>query len=185
MGTAYKNFWSLNTDEAVVTGLLRDQTSKDVEVLLPANAQMKDVDLVLMNMKTKKTITIQVKGSRAFEPRKSEVVKYGDGSAGWFFFHKDVIHESTADFFIFLVYVLEEDKKRGRRQITPHTITIPTVKLKKLCTKNKKVGKGDRYNIYIWVNPKTKDAFEFRDKVFSLRDYLDKSGIQVLNHSLK
>lgn len=55
MGVAYKNFWSLNTDEAVVSGILRDQTNKNLEVLMPMNAQMKGVDLVLMNVDTKKS----------------------------------------------------------------------------------------------------------------------------------
>lgn len=42
--TAYKNFWSLNTDEAVVTGILRENTDKEIEVFMPLNAQMKDLD---------------------------------------------------------------------------------------------------------------------------------------------
>ena len=74
---AYKNFWSLNTDEAVVTGILRENTSKDVDVLMPINAQMKDIDLVLMNFLNKKIATIQVKGSKAYEPKKNEVKKSG------------------------------------------------------------------------------------------------------------
>jgi hypothetical protein len=65
MGRAYKNLWSLNTDEAVVVGFLRSYTSRNIEVLMPANAQMKDIDLVVMNMSSKKSLTIQVKGSRA------------------------------------------------------------------------------------------------------------------------
>ena len=77
MGIAYKNFWSLNTDEAVVSGILRDQTDKNIEVLMPMNAQMKGVDLVLMNVNTKKAITIQVKGSKAFEPKKNELKLVG------------------------------------------------------------------------------------------------------------
>ena len=32
------------------TGILRENTAKDVEVLMPINAQMKDIDLVLMNL---------------------------------------------------------------------------------------------------------------------------------------
>ena len=101
MGKAYKNFWSLNTDEAVVTGILRDSTHKNVEVLMPANAQMKDTDLVLMNVDNKKAVKIQVKGSRAYEPSKSDILKYGDGSASWFYFKKEVVQKSTADFLFF------------------------------------------------------------------------------------
>ncbi len=185
MGKAYKNFWSLNTDEAVVVGILRDDTPKNIEVFMPANAQMKDIDLILMNINTKKSITIQVKGSRAYEPRKSEVIKYKDGSGGWFYFSKDVVFKSTADYFIFLVYVLEENKKAGRRIITPHTITISTKKLKLLCKKFKKPGKGNKYNFYFWINPIKKTSFEFRDKVYDTSEYLDKRGFEKLNKKLK
>jgi len=88
MGNTYKNFWSLNTDEAVVAGILRGETDKKVEVLMPVNAQMKGVDLVVMNVDTKKALTIQVKGSKAFEPRKKETFKYGHGNVGWFYLEK-------------------------------------------------------------------------------------------------
>jgi hypothetical protein len=181
MGRAYKNFWSLNTDEAVVIGILRDSTPKNVEVLIPLNAQMKDIDLVLLNIKSKKTISIQVKGSRAFEPRKSEVEKYGEGSPGWFYFKKDVIFKSTADYFIFLIYVLEESKKTGRRIITPHTLAITTKKLKELCEEYKKVEKGEMYNFFFWVNPIKNKSFEYRNKIYDTSEYLDKKGFDKLN----
>jgi len=185
MGKAYKNFWSLNTDEAVVTGILRDSTPKNVEVLMPANAQMKDTDLVLMNVDNKKAVKIQVKGSRAYEPRKSEVLRYGHGSAGWFYFKKNVIHKNTADFFVFLIYVIEESKKTGRRVIRPHTVAISTKKLIQLCNRYKKAGKGNMYNFFFWINPKEKKAFEFRDDVYDLTRYLDLNGLQILNSKLK
>lgn len=185
MGKAYKNFWSLNTDEAIVVGILRDSTPKNVEVLMPANAQMKDIDLVLMNLNNKKSLTVQVKGSRAFEPRKSEVIKYGEGSAGWFFFHSDTIFKNSADYFIFLIYVLEEDKKVGRRIISHHTITISTKELKLLTSKFKKIGKTKRYNFLFWVNPNKKKSFEFRDNLYDVSKYLDKKGLENLNKDLK
>lgn len=184
MGKAYKNFWSLNTDEAVVTGILRDETHKNFEVLMPINAQMKNVDLVLMNMKNKKIATIQVKGSRAYEPRENEVKKFGDGSGGWFFFHKKLIHNSTADYFIFLVYILSQSKKTGRRHIRPHTITIPTKQLQELCKKYKKAT-SDRYSFYFWINPTEKRAFDWRDKNYDVSGYLDNRGFEKLNRKLK
>ncbi|PIN71511.1 hypothetical protein CO153_02575 [Candidatus Pacearchaeota archaeon CG_4_9_14_3_um_filter_30_11] len=180
---AYKNFWSLNTDEAVVTGILRENTSKETDVLMPINAQMKDIDLILMNFKNKKIITIQVKGSKAYEPKKNEVKKYGEGSTGWFFLKKDIIHRSNADYFIFLVYVISENSKNGRRYIEPHTITIPTNKLKEFCLKYKKPH-PDRYSFYFWVNPKKKIAFDWRDEQYDLTPYLDKKGFEELNKIL-
>jgi len=171
MSIAYKNFWSLNTDEAVVAGILRDGTPKDVEVLMPLNAQMKGVDLCLINVKTKKVITIQVKGSRAYEPKKNEVKKYGDGSGGWFFFLKEVVTEATADYFVFLIYVIEESSKIGRRIIEPHIILVPTNILKKRSLECKKTHGNGRFSYIIWINPKTKKAFDFRDKEMDLSDF--------------
>ncbi len=185
MGKAYKNFWSLNTDEAIVAGILRNETSKNVEVLMPLNAQMKDVDLVLINTKNKKILTIQVKGSRAFEPSKGLVKKYGDGSGGWFFFPSRVINKSSAAYFIFLIYVIEQSYKKGRRYIEPHTITIPTREIKKLAKKYKTLAKGSRYNFFLWVNPTKRIAFDFQYKKYYLSKFLDKSGFNKLNKALR
>lgn len=183
MGKAYKNFWSLNTDEAVVTGILRDETSKDIEVLMPINAQMKDVDLVLMNFESKKTKTIQVKGSRAYEPKRGEIDRFGKGSAGWFMFSQKVIDEATADFFIFLIYILEENKF-GRREIVPHTITIPTSKLKKLYLKFKTVGKSGKYNSIFWIDYEKKQVFDLNSRNLVLSEYLDEKGFEILRKEL-
>jgi hypothetical protein len=184
MGKAYKNFWALNTDEAVAAGILKDETAKDVEVLMPLNAQMKDVDLVVANVKSRKYSTIQVKGSRAYEPQRSETDKFGAGSAGWFFFHSDIIKNSDVDYFIFLIYVIEESTKTGRRHLRPHTITIPTQELKKSVNKYKSTHGDGRYSFFIWVNPETKTAFEFRDRNYDLSKYLDKKGFIKLNKYL-
>jgi hypothetical protein len=68
MTKSYKNFWSLNTDEAVVSTLIRDFFDKNnVEVFMPLNAQMKDIDLILINMESQKVISLQVKGSKGFD----------------------------------------------------------------------------------------------------------------------
>lgn len=183
MGASYKNFWSLNTDEAVVSGMLRSETLKNVEVLMPMNAQMKGVDLVLMNVDTKKAVTIQVKGSKAFEPKKNELRKYGYGNVGWFYLEEKTIFSATAEYFIFLIYVIEEDVVMGRRTLAPHSIIIPTVRLQALTKKHKKIH-GKRYSYYFWINPKTKEAFDIRDETFHVSEYLDKTGFVKLNNEL-
>jgi hypothetical protein len=192
MGKAYKNFWSLNVDEAVVTGILRDETAKNIEVLMPINAQMKGIDLVLMNIESKETISIQVKGSKAYEPKKMESEEFGDGSGGWFFLHKDVIQEATADYFIFLIYVIEQSIKTGRRYLKPHTITIPAKEMGKLSMEHKALHEtngGGRYSYYLWVNPKKKKAFDFREKrqghLYDLSEYLDKKGFEKMSEELR
>jgi len=183
MGKAYKNFWSLNTDEAVVCGILRDETAKNIEVLMPLNAQMKGIDLFLINIKNSKTLSIQVKGSKAFEPKKKETEKYGDGSTGWFFLHEDVIFKAASDYFIFLVYVIVQSSKTGRRHIEPHTIAIPTNKLKELVSKFKNPHPRN-YSFYFWVNPREKKAFDFRDKYYDVSEFLDEKGFAKINKEL-
>lgn len=180
MVIAYKNFWSLNVDEAVVIGILRDYIPKHMEVFMPMNAQMKDVDLALINFKNNTVATVQVKGSKAYEPTLNEFKKFGDGSSGWFFFPKDVVLKSKANYFVFLVYVIKEEVKKGRRTIEPHIITIPTKKLKELCRKYKNVHGNKRYSFYFWVNPKKERAFDWRDKIYDVSKYLDERGIKSL-----
>ena len=185
MGRAYKNFWSLNPDEAVVTGILRDEVDKKkVEVLMPLNAQMKGIDLILINTKNKKTISTQVKGSRAYEPSKAESSEFENGSGSLFFLHPDTIHKAQADYFIFLVYIIEQSSKTGRRYIEPHTITIPAKYISKLSKKHK-IPHPDRYSFYFWVNPKKKEAFDFKDKMYDVSKFLDKRGFEKLNNVLK
>lgn len=185
MGIAYKNFWSLNVDETMVIGILRYYFPKHIEVLIPVNAQLKDVDLAVINLKNNKSITLQVKGSRAYEPSKNEVAKFGAGSNGWFFFKKKVIDKCTADYFIFIVEVLTQSKKDGRKYIEPHIITVPTRKLKNLCRKNK-LTHGDRmYSFLFWINPQKKEAFDRRDKKYYVTEYLDKKGVEKLIRETK
>ncbi len=152
---------------------------------MPLNAQMKYTDLILMNMDNNKTLKIQIKWSRAFEPNKTEVTKNWDGSAGWFYLWNEGIFSNTSDYFIFLVYVLEENKKAGRRIITPHTLAIDTKGLQSLIKKHKKSGKTDKYNFKIRVNPIKKNAFEFADTEFDMTQYLDQKGFDNMNKELK
>ena len=185
MGVAYKNFWSLNTDEAVVTGILRNHFKKKSEVFMPLNAQLKDIDLILANLKKKKFVTIQIKGSRAYEPNTSEIRKFGkDGSGGWFFISKKVVDSSAADFFVFLIYVLIENNKKGRRYIEPHTLTIPTKELKRLCLRYKKPHPLN-YSFYFRIHLSANKAFDWRDKEYNVSNYLDNKGFEKLANRIK
>ena len=192
MGKAYKNFWSLNTDEAIVTGILRDAVHKDIEVLMPINAQMKDIDLFLVNTKNKKLVSIQVKGSRAYEPSPKSIDEYGDGSSGWFFLKDKIVLESSADYFIFLIYVIRQSAKTGRRILEPHTITIPSKVLGELSLKHKKINMtkagSKMFNYFIYVNPTTKEAVDIKEKKsgneYFLSEYLDKKGFAKLSDDL-
>ncbi len=189
---SYKNIWSLNTEEAIVAGILRSETKKEVEVYIPLNAQMKDIDLVLINTKNKKTKAIQVKGSKAFQPSPTQIKNYEYGSFGWIELNKSAVDGSIADYFIFMIYVLEQFNKddKGSVYIKPHTITIPKKELENKVKAYKKIS-GQKYRFHIWINPKTKEAFDFRDlkdKTKKKEDYskfLDKEGFYRLNKELK
>lgn len=185
MGIAYKNFWSVNTDEAVVAGHLRYFMPNHIEIFMPLNAQMKDIDLLAYNAKNKKAISIQVKGSRAYEPQKSEKVEYGAGSATWFMFKREVIDNCDADYFIFLHYIILENVSKGRRYVEPHLVTMPAIELKRKMKKNGYVVRGDRYALYTWVNPKKKRAFGIRHNKMDFSNYLDKAGLNYLRKDLE
>lgn len=186
MGISYRNFWSLNVDETVVTGILRDYFRKGIEVFMPINAQMKDVDLAIVNMKNKKMITLQVKGSRAYEPAKKEIREYNYGSCGWFFIKEEIIRDCVADYFIFLVYVINEHEENGRRYIEPHILTIKPSELYRLCRERKIIHR--LYSFYIWINPREKKAFDYRDKkakgIIDLSNYLDSKGLKQIEENL-
>ncbi len=180
MGIAYRNIWSLSVDEAVVVGIIRNVLCKHkrIEVFMPMNAQLKDIDLIVINLKNKKVTTIQVKGSKAHQPKSNEVKKRKGGS-GWFFFKKNTITKATADYFIFLVYVFEELSGKRRKSLEPHLITIPTEGLKKLCRQHHKIH-GKSLNFYFWINPNEGKAEEWRDEPYSVSKYLDERGIKSL-----
>ncbi len=185
MGRSYKNFWSLNVDEAVVTGILRESIPKNFEVLMPLNAQMKDIDLVLMNMVTQKTLKIQIKGSRAYEGSDREQKEYGNGSATWVTLQKAKVMESSADYFIFLLYVLSSNSKLGRGTIRPHTLAIATADLQQKIRNYKGSTSGEKYNIFFWVNPDNKKATWYRGLNMDMSEYLDNKGLQKMNSVLR
>lgn len=172
-----KNFWSLNVDEALVSDKLQDEFKKQgYEVFFPLRTQLKDIDLILMNLKTKKTYTIQVKGSRTYKPQKREVEKFGEGQSGWIGIKKKSIFEpqNHIDFFILLIHL----EKHGdiKREIELHYLVIPYKEFKELLIKsNKKLRKGDIYDFFIWVNPKEKKATDFEewDNQIDLSKYLN------------
>ena len=102
-----KNIWTLNVDELLVADNIKQNfKKKEYEVFFPLNSQMKDIDLLFVDLKTNKFNTIQVKGSRTYQPKVAQTKKYGDGSAAWFVIKKDAIFETSnkIDFFIFVLH---------------------------------------------------------------------------------
>lgn len=170
---ALKNIWSLTIDEALAADEIKKYFPKrDYEVFFPTNAQLKDVDLILFNLKSGKSKTIQVKGSRTYEPRASEVQRYGAGSAAWITINKSAIFntKNKLDFFIFVLHSFLDGLIK--KEIKINYLVIP-IKILQNIARKKVIGKHGKYHFFIWIDPKGKRAFDFHDAMIPLSKYLD------------
>jgi len=176
-----RNIWSLTVDEALVISEIRQKFGKDkYEVFLPANSQLKDIDLILMNMEEIKPITLQVKGSRTWEATEKKTQKYGDGSSAWIQIGRKSICEPSyrIDFFIFVLHNLVDTTYKGstKKQIKINYLIIPANELKnRICEKKRRTIKGDIFNFFIWIDDKGKRTFDFteKDREICFSDCLD------------
>ena len=171
-----KNLWSLNIDELLVASRLKEKFSKSkYEVFFPLNSQMKDIDLILVSLKSYKTVRIQVKGSRTYSPRKSETQKWGEGSAAWFTITKKSIFnlKSGVSYYIFVLHsIYNGDIKKD---IRINYLIIPVKEFRTFCQK-KTIRKGEKYHFFIWIDPNGNRAFDFNNrkgKEIDLSKYID------------
>ncbi|MBU1197039.1 hypothetical protein KJ765_00850 [Candidatus Micrarchaeota archaeon] len=173
---AIKNLWTLTVDEALVVDKFKDTFKKsEHEVFLPANAQLKDIDLIFLNLKRTKAQTIQVKGSRTYEPKKNEVEKFGEGSGAWIVLSPETVFnpQNHIDFFIFVLHSFADNTTR--KEIKIDYLIIPSKDMMKIC-KKKKERQGGKYHFFIWIDNKNKRSFEFNNrggKTIPLSKYLD------------
>ena len=116
-----KNIWSLQTGEAIVADKVAWVLGKkNYPVFFPLNSQLKDVDLLVVNLKTRKTVTLQVKESRQF----------GDGIF-WYQLNKRALNSPEIDFFALLGYSMVDKKKDGVTRFQHDVTIIPAKVLKK------------------------------------------------------
>ena len=171
-----KNLWSLNIDELLVADKLKDNFKKtNYEVFFPLNSQMKDIDLILLNLKNYYAKSIQVKGSRTYEPTKAEIERYGKGGAAWFRIDKDYIFKpkNRVDYYVFVLHCFSNGEHR--KEIKINYLVIPINQFRKICSK-KTVRKGGYYHFFIWLDSDDKRAFDFNNKgqdVVFLSKYLN------------
>ena len=137
---AIRTSWSLNVDEAVVVDRIKEELGKNYEVFFPANSQLKDIDLVVFNLKNGNAKTVQVKGSRSYTTKKGE-------EYSWIRVKKKSIFKTMnkTDFFIFVWYPLNLDPKTRKRTIDQAYIVIPLKKLQEKCKKWYKPDKSETY----------------------------------------
>lgn len=168
-----KNFWALNVDELLVADKLKSVLKKtEYEVFFPLNSQMKGIDLMLINLKNNKSRSIQIKGSRTWDSNKAERARYGEGGAAWFRIDKASIFkpQNKVDFYVFVLHNFVDGDYR--REIKVDYLIIPEANFRNICQK-KKVGKGNYYHFFIWIDHKDKRAFDFRHKQIMLSKYLN------------
>lgn len=171
-----KNLWTLNVDELLVSDMLKRNFKKgSFEVFFPLNAQMKDVDLILLNLKSNKVNSIQVKGSRTWEPRLSEVKRYGNGGATWFKIAKDTIFKPSnrIDYFVFVLHGFQDGELK--KEIKIDFLVLPLKNFRRIC-EQKATRKGNAYHFFIWIDTKNKRAFDFNNKdgkIFPFSKYLN------------
>ncbi|EKD94261.1 MAG: hypothetical protein ACD_26C00145G0004 [uncultured bacterium] len=171
-----KNLWSLNIDELLVADKLKNFFKKgEYEVFFPLNSQMKGIDLILLNLKNNKVITLQVKGSRTWDPKKSEVKRYGEGSAAWFRLDKNSVFKSKnkIDFYILALHCFHDADHK--KEIVINYLIIPTRQFRIICSK-KTLRKGGYYHFFIWIDCKNSRTFDFNNsanRVIPLSKYLN------------
>jgi len=125
-----KNFWSLQVDEAIVAEKIK--ALKEVEAFFPVNSQLKDIDLIVFNLKTHRIKTVQVKSSKSWKSG-------GDEYSGQRI-PINKINPKLVDFFIFSCYFSTLTK--NQRKITPRYVVIPTKELLDRIKKTKVVKNG-------------------------------------------
>ena len=121
-----KNFWSLNADEVIVAHKIKTELGKEYEVFFPVNSQLKDIDLLVQNIRTGKSKSVQVKGSRTYEPSRLFGAKnLGADKTSWHVIKEKSIFSPTnkIDFFIFVTH--EEELTTQKRRIKQNYLIIP------------------------------------------------------------
>ena len=159
-----KNLWSLNVDELLVADHIKQNFKKtDYEVFFPLNSQMKDVDLMLVNLRNNKLSSIQIKGSRTYQPKPIETKKYGNGSAAWFVIKYNAIFKpgNKVDFFAFVLHNFTDGEIK--REIKIDFLIIPIKDFLKIC-KSKTMRRTGFYHFSIWIDEKNKRSFDFNNK---------------------
>ena len=160
-----RNLWSLNVDEAILVDKLKKELGKEYQVFFPTNSQLRDIDLLSYNTTSRKIKSIQVKGSRTYDPKRSESKKYGIGKTSWFTINHDSIFrpKSEIDFFIFIFHILHVYDDTKSRSIKQKYLIIPIDDFRNL-TRKKQARKDNKYDYFFWLESDNKRVLDFKNK---------------------
>lgn len=172
------------SENMVVNELEKKFKKRDgYSILIPSTRQQKGFDLLIYNSKTKKCITIQVKGSRTYSPippRNKAITKFKN----YTWFSKFKIEKGLADFYIlFGLFITnpmgEESRSVRKNDWYDHIMMVFTeqemIKFLgelKLKTKDKEdtkfsFGFSDKGNIVLTRG--TREHVDYSDKLFPKR----------------
>lgn len=163
MNMGLKNIWSLPVDELLVADKIQDLKNPRKRVFFPLSSTLKDIDLLYVNLDTYKTVSIQVKGSRTYEPQKSEIKRYGQGSSSWFILTKEALYRPTnvVNYYIFVLHNFKDGDKK--REISIDYLIIPSIDMRRYCKRKVTRGDGKIFDFFIWIDSKEKRAFDFEN----------------------
>ena len=169
-----KNLWSLNVDEAILSEKIGKELGKEYQVFFPVNSQLKDIDLIIYNLKTQKTKSIQVKGSRTYVPKRSEAKKLENARTSWNVIKSESIFSPTneIDFFIFVLH--QEDMKSSSRQIIQNYIVIPIKDFRNITKNEKEMRKTGHYHYsFATLKKKAIEVNNTKNKGIDFSKYLN------------
>ena len=159
---AIKNFWSLQVGEVIVADLIKKNLGKDYTIFMPLDNQLKSIDLVLVNLRTKKLSTIQVKESREFTQFLGN---------GWIIVNKEKVDNLVADFYTFVIYRTVEHDHQVK--IKPEIIIVPSKILKERSASKRVVKNKDYYYFFKVGNGIAYDDHEGRNRKIDYSDCLN------------
>ncbi len=146
-----KNFWSLEAGEAMLAEQLQQRRS-GLEVFFPVKDVAVDL-LAVKNLGTRESlsITIQVKESRAFQPKVGEVFP-SEAVVNWFTLdaRKLMRFKQRVQFYVFVCSRYDFEAKK--KVIVPDYLIVPTPELIKRLTAYKD-NPEKRWFLYFCIEP--------------------------------
>lgn len=173
------------SENMVINELEKKFNKRDgYSILIPSTRQQKGFDLLMYNNKTKKCLTIQVKGSRTYNPtppKNEKIIRYRN----YTWFSKFKIEKGFADFYIlfglFITNPTRTEKSRSvkRNDWYDHILMIFTedemieflrsLKLKTMDKEDSKFSFGFNDKKKIVLTRGTREHADYSDKLFSKR----------------
>jgi len=173
------------SENMVINELEKNFNKRDgYSILIPSTRQQKGFDLLMYNSKTKKCLTIQVKGSRTYNPtppKNDNIIKYRN----YTWFSKFKIEKGLADFYIlFGLFITnptrtEKSTRIKRNDWYDHLLMIfseeemieflSSLKLKTKDKEDSKFSFGFNDKKKITLTRGTREHADYSDKLFAKR----------------